>query len=62
MGQVYSAMGFCIARTPQGTSMCHIQPAALTDTWSLRHAAPLITPRAQLQGLSWGYFYHEGNA
>jgi hypothetical protein len=36
--------------------MSHVQPAALRDDWSLRHAAPLISPAHSYKGYLAGIF------
>ena len=56
MGPVCRVMGYCIVQTPQGGGMSHVQPAALRDDWSLRHAAPLISPVHGYKGYLAGIF------
>ena len=36
--------------------MSHVQPGALRDDWSLRHAAPLISPAHSYKGYLAGIF------
>ena len=56
LGLVIRCMGFCIALGAGGGGLNHIQPAALTDDWSLRLGPSLMSPKHAYKGYPSGNF------
>ena len=56
LGPVCIAMGYCCARTPEGTGLSHVQPVALRPNWSLCHGPPLLSPQHSYKGYLAGIF------
>ena len=54
--RVVRCMGFCIAMGGKDGGICHVQPAALKDDWSLRLGPSLMTPGHSYKGYLAGIF------
>ena len=52
----FATMGFCVARTPTGIGMSHVQPVVMRGDRTLKHTAPLISAAHSDKGFLGGIF------